>query len=571
MQPITERRWRMSEADPAVVESLAREARVSPILARVMAGRGIATPSLVAAFLQPGLGELADPFLLSGLAPAVDRLLQARAAGERVCIYGDYDVDGITAVALLQTFFQTVGMDACYHIPLRRDEGYGLSRDGIDAAVRLGARVIVTVDCGITAVSEATYCREQGVDLIITDHHTPGDPLPAACAVINPHQPGCATPFKQLAGVGVAFKLLIGLRARLRETGAFATAQEPNLREYLDLVALGTVADLVPLNGENRALVAHGLRELSAARRLGIRALKKVAAVADPVTCGAVGFRLAPRLNAAGRLDDAALGVELLLCRDPDRAAELAEMLDAGNRERQELEQAILKDALARVEADPAMADRTSIVLASPDWHPGVIGIVASRLVDRFHRPTILIALQDGVGKGSGRSIPAFHLHDALKDCAGQLEKFGGHRQAAGLAVAEETLAAFVARFDEVAAGLLEPADLMPVLSLDGELSPADITTELAGQLSQLAPFGMGNPEPVLLVRGMTVTGVRELNGGHLRLTVSRDGRSFTAIGFSLAGRVAPGEQLDLACTPQLNEWRGTTSLQLKIRDLRPA
>jgi single-stranded-DNA-specific exonuclease len=571
MQPITERHWRLNEADPAIVDRLAKEAGMPPILARIMAGRGTHAPALAAAFLQPGLGDLADPFLLAGLASAVVRLLQARAAGELVCIYGDYDVDGITAVALLQTFFKAVGMAACFHIPLRLDEGYGLSKDGIDAAARQGARVIVTVDCGITALAEAAYCRELGIDLIITDHHTPGDTLPDACAVINPHQPGCASPFKQLAGVGVAFKLLVGLRARLREAGAFAAGGEPNLREYLDLVALGTVADLVPLTGENRVLVAHGLRELSAGRRVGIRALKQVAGVADPVTCGAVGFRLAPRLNAAGRLDDAALGVELLLCGDPGRAAELAGMLDAGNRERQELEQAILRDALAMVEGDPAMAGRTSIVLASPDWHPGVIGIVASRLVDRFHRPTILIALQDGTGKGSGRSIPAFHLHDALKGCAEHLEKFGGHRQAAGLAVAESTLAAFVTRFDEVAAGLLEPADLTPVLTLDGELQPGEITAELAGQLTQLAPFGMGNPEPVLLVRGMSVAGVRELNGGHLRLTVSRDGCSFTAIGFSLAGRVAPGERLDLACTPQLNEWRGSTTLQLKIRDLRPA
>ncbi len=569
MHPVIERRWTLKNADETVVGQLCRELGVGQAVATVLANRGYAEPAAAGSFLEPALAGLHDPFLLAGMSEAVDRLVTARTRQEQVCVYGDYDVDGVSATALLIDFFRRVGIPCSYHIPHRMDEGYGLSRDGLVMVAKSGARVVVSVDCGITAVEEARWCAENGLDLIITDHHMPGPEIPSAVAVVNPLQPGCGAPFRQLAGVGLAFKLIVALRARLRAEGAFASGGEPNLRQYLDLVALGTIADLVPLVGENRIIARYGLQELTSSSRVGITALKEVAGVNGPVTCGAVGFRLAPRLNAAGRLDDAARGVELLLTDDPIRARELAVELDAGNRERQALEQEILRDALAMVREDPAMKGRRSIVLASPDWHPGVIGIVASRIVELFHRPTVLIALQDGNGKGSGRSIPAFHLRDALAACTDHLLKFGGHRQAAGLAIDESTLAAFVEHFDEVAAGLLTPDDLMPQLTLEGVLAPAEITTELIRELERLAPFGIGNPEPLFLVRGARVESRRELRGGHLRLTLRYGGHSFSAIGFNMAAHPATADMLDLACSPQLNEWNGRTTVQLKIRDMK--
>ena len=569
MHPVVERRWTIKDADETAVGQLCRDTGVARAVATVLANRGYADQAAASAFLEPSLSGLHDPFLLAGMAAAVDRLVTARKQGDQVCIYGDYDVDGVTSTVLLMDFFRRVGIRCSYHIPHRMDEGYGLSCDGLAMVAKGGARVVVSVDCGITAVEEALWCAGNGLDLIITDHHMPGPEIPAALAVVNPLQPGCAAPFRQLAGVGLAFKLVVALRARLRNEGAFANGGEPNLREYLDLVALGTIADLVPLVGENRIIASYGLKEMTSSRRVGISALKEVAGVTGQVTCGAVGFRLAPRLNAAGRLDDAARGVELLLTDDPARARELAAELDAGNRERQELEQEILRDALAMVRNDPAMKGRRSIVLASPDWHPGVIGIVASRIVELYHRPTVLIALRDGNGKGSGRSIPAFHLRDALAACTDHLLKFGGHRQAAGLAIDEATLAAFVDSFDEVAAGQLTPDDLMPELTLEGVLEPAEISEQLVRQLERLAPFGIGNPEPLFLLRGVRVESRRELKGGHLRLALRHGGHSLTAIGFNMSGHPATAEVLDLACSPQLNEWQGRTTVQLKIRDIK--
>lgn len=572
MEPVTEKRWAIREHDPAVVERLARELAVAPLLARLLVNRGAADGDGARRFLSSTLADIRDPFLLKGMEEAVARLAVARRSGETVCVWGDYDVDGVTATALLVSFLRSVGIACFYHIPHRLEDGYGLSADGIRKCAEAGARVIVTVDCGIGALAEADLCASLGIDLIVTDHHTPGPAIPRALAVVNPIQPGCPYPFKALAGVGVAFNLLMALRTRLREEGVFASLPEPNLREYLDLVALGTIADVVPIAEENRIFVKYGLKELSAATRMGIKSLKDVAGVAGVVGYGVVGFRLAPRLNAAGRLEDAALGVELLLESDPRKAAAMAAELDRSNAERQALEREILADALARVKGVPAMRGRTSIVLASEAWHPGVIGIVASRLVDLFHRPTILIALREGSGRGSGRSIAGFHLHDALKACEEHLEKFGGHRHAAGLSIDEGTLEAFVARFEEVAAGLLAPDDLMPVLAADAEILPAEVTPGLLETVAALEPFGMGNPEPLFILRGATVAEGRVLKEQHLKLRLVAGERSFETIGFNLAvkgGRA--GDIVDVVFSPHWNEWNGRRGLQLTLKDLRRA
>ncbi|HEX9023442.1 MAG TPA: single-stranded-DNA-specific exonuclease RecJ [Geobacteraceae bacterium] len=552
------------------MERLAQEGKIPAALARILANRGISDPVQAERFLLATFADMHDPFLLSGMEKAVDRLAAAVRAGERLCVHGDYDVDGVTGVALLVAFFRTIGLDGVsYYIPRRLEEGYGLSTEGVRSVAASGAKIILTVDCGINSVAEAELCASMGIDLIITDHHMPGETIPPALAVINPLLPDSSFPFKNLAGVGVAFNLMIALRMRLREEGHFAKLPEPNLRECLDLVALGTVADIVPLVDENRIFVKCGLRELASSRRIGIQALKEVAGVSGDVSCGAVGFRLAPRLNAAGRLEDAALGVELLLCTDRQRAKAMAAELDASNAERQALEQEILAEALAMVRDIPEQEGRRSIVLASEAWHPGVIGIVASRIVDMFHRPTILIALQEGNGRGSGRSIPNFHLHDALNACSEHLLKFGGHKYAAGLSVEESTLRAFIGSFDEVATGLLSPADLIPELAIDAVLKPEEVSYGLAEAIEAMAPFGMGNPEPVFMLERARIAEQRILKERHLRLHIIAGKSNFEAIGFNMAqGRALP-ELVDLAFSLQLNEWNGRKSLQLRLRDIR--
>ncbi|WP_136525209.1 single-stranded-DNA-specific exonuclease RecJ [Geomonas ferrireducens] len=568
MKPVTDRCWRAREADAGTIAELAR-CGVSPLIARLLAQRGVSTPDDAEAYLNPVLSKLHDPMLLKGMAQAVERLARALSDNERVCVHGDYDVDGVTSSALLISFFRGIGLDCFPYIPKRLTEGYGLSPQGVAAASQAGAKVLVTVDCGITAVAEAALCREAGIDLIVTDHHAPAAELPDACAIVNPLQPGCPFPFKSLAGVGVAFHLVVALRARLREEGRFERGSEPDLREYLDLVALGTIADVVPLLGTNRVLTSYGLKQLSSGSRVGIEALKEVAGITGDIGCGAVGFRLAPRINAAGRLEDAALGLELLLCSDPPRARTIAKELDEANAERQALERATFEEARAMLEQG-ACRGRKSIVLGSEMWHPGVIGIVASRIVEMFHRPAILFAFEDGTGRGSGRSISRFHLLDAIKSCADHLLRFGGHSHAAGLSIAQDELERFALSFDEAAQEVLDADALTPTLAFDLELEALAIDQGLVKELERLKPFGMGNPEPLFVLKSAVVEESRVLRGGHLKLRVGQGGRSFDAIAFGLAEKGIPDGRVDLLFSPAINVWNGRTSLQLTVKDLRP-
>lgn len=567
-----DRRWELRDTSRAVPEPAGQGVRVHPLVRYILTSRGCATPDEIRQFLAPSLSDMLDPHLLCGMDRAVARLVAARRASEKICVYGDYDVDGITGTALLVSFLRSAGFNCSYFIPNRFDDGYGLNSGPIESIIELGATLIVSVDCGITAVDEAALCRRQGVDLIIVDHHAPKEVLPDACAILNPLQPGCVYPFKSLAGVGVAFNLLVALRSALREAGAFQGVAMPDLRKWLDLVALGTIADVVPLVNQNRIYACHGLRQIAQPSKPGIQALKRVAGIKDgEVSCGQVGFRLAPRLNAAGRMESAVPGVDLLLSDSADESLLIAAELDTANAERQSIERRIFDEAVALVGSRGGVADRRSIVLASDEWHQGVIGIVASRLVERYHRPVVLIALtEDGKGKGSGRSIPGFHLLDALKLCSQHLSRFGGHRYAAGIGLRAEDVPAFAEAFEEVAARLLTDSDLVPRLTIDAEVEPGEVTRELALELKRLEPFGMGNPEPLLLLRRMTVVERRTVGEGHLRLRVTRDGCSFGAIAFNLADRATSG-LIDIAFFPEMNEWNGSSSLQLRVKDLRPA
>ncbi|MDD2336579.1 MAG: single-stranded-DNA-specific exonuclease RecJ [Geobacteraceae bacterium] len=569
MQPVRDRRWNIAMPDENQVKRLSEDSSLPLLMCRILLNRGIDTPEAVSRFLSSSLADIHDPFLLKDMDRAVVRLRSALQAREKICVYGDYDVDGVTSVVSLVSFLSALGGDCFYYIPNRIEEGYGLNITGISEAAEKGARVIVTADCGITSIEEADFCASLGIDLIITDHHTPQQQIPRAYAVINPLRSACGFPFKSLAGVGVVFNLLLALRKHLRVDGFFTSRKEPNLREYLDLVALGTIADIVPLVDENRILVSYGLKELSVSSRTGVRALKAAAGVSGEVDCGMVGFRLAPRINAAGRLDDAALGVELLLTDDAERAAGVSSLLNESNEDRQQLEKAILDDVLQMLAADPYSRDRKCIVLASESWHSGVIGIVASRLVDLFHRPTILVALHDGIGKGSGRSIPGFHLYDALHACSDMLLRFGGHKYAAGLSLDEEMFADFVEKLDQVAAKLLSPEDFVPELRIDAELLPEEVSLETAELISFLEPFGMGNPRPVFVMRGVTLIQSTILKDRHVKVRFLAAGFSLEAIGFDMADRIPESDVLDITFSLDINCWKGRRSVRLLLKDLK--
>lgn len=565
-----EKKWTVREPDSTVVRELADHCGLSDIVATVMVNRGVSDLKSAQAFLSPSLAAMHDPLLMADMNQAVSRLITAHQRGELVCIYGDYDVDGVSATALLVSGFTALGLQVTYHIPSRMDDGYGLNSEALQAVKSRAAAVVVSVDCGVTALEEAARCREIGIDLIITDHHQPLDELPDAVAVINPHRTDCRYPFKGLAGVGVAFNLLVALRSTLREAGLL-DGKEPDLRQWLDLVALGTIADLVPLVDQNRMLVTAGLQRMGTGCRVGVQALKKVSGITGGVSSGQVGFQLAPRLNAAGRLETAVPGVELLLTEDPVRAAGLAAELDAANTERRQVERQMFEQAVAMVESSGGVSGRQSIVLSSPDWHQGVVGIVASRMVDRYYRPTILIAeLEDGSGKGSGRSISGFHLLDVLHASASGLQRYGGHRAAAGVTVNPGEIAQFADAFEQAAAAQLGNVDPVPELLLDAVLEPDALDMQLALELQKLEPFGMGNQTPVFMLPGMQILEQRRFGEGHLAVRVQRAGKQFRLIGWGMADNQLPA-MVDIACTVKLDSWQGRQQLKLEIKDYRHA
>ncbi|RMF47249.1 MAG: single-stranded-DNA-specific exonuclease RecJ [Deltaproteobacteria bacterium] len=542
--------------------------RLRPLTARVLLARGLDGDE-VDSFLQARLTDMPDPMSMAGMAPAVERLAAAIRDGERITIHGDYDVDGITATALMVDALRAFGAGVDYHIPLRMRDGYGLSAEALRNCAEAGSRVVVSVDCGITAHEEADLARQLGLDLIVTDHHQVPEQLPGALALVNPHRSDCPFPDKNLCGVGVAFMVLVALRRILREQGWFSGRPEPDLRRWLDLVALGTVADMVPLVGLNRPFVRNGLELMERRPRAGIRALKEVAGVRE-VTTGAVGFRLAPRLNAAGRIEDAAAGVSLLLGDDYRQALPLARQLDEWNRQRQEIERETFEQAAAQVDKLP---EAHTLVLANEGWHQGVIGIVASRLVERYGRPTLMIALDGATGKGSGRSVRGFHLYEGLKKCARNLIGFGGHEFAAGFSLASDRVEALRASFEQAAREALSLEDLVPERQYDGVAELSEFDDAQVRELEGLAPFGMGNPEPVFLAESVALTRVERVGDGrHLRCQVRQDGSSLAAIGFNLADRLDEANgPVDILFTPGYNRWNGRETLQLRLKDIRPA
>jgi single-stranded-DNA-specific exonuclease len=563
--------WERLSCNDQAADGLVRELRLSPAVARLLAIRGIDSPEAAQRFLHPTLDHLHDPFKLADMAPAVERILAAIARNERIAIHGDYDVDGITSTVILRRALELIGADVVHFIPDRLRDGYGLQPETFDRLQNDGVRLVISVDCGIRGMAAAQRARELHIDLIITDHHEPDSTFPAAVAVINPKRHDCDYPDKNLAGVGVALKLVQALCRKL--------GRERWLPAFVKVAALGTLADVVPLVGENRVIAKLGLEMLSEGpHKVGLRALLEVAGLTGkPIDGGHVAFLIAPRMNAAGRMSSPDIAARLLLAVDEAMAVEaqdLARQLDGENIRRQEEEAGILSSARKIVEIDPAVGARSILVVAGDGWHRGVIGIVASKLVDAFHRPVIVLSIDGDLAHGSCRSIRGFDILAALEHCASQLSRFGGHKQAAGLTMAAGNVAAFRQMVTDYADNLLGPDDLKPRLRIDGCLGFREINGDFAGEMALLAPFGAGNPRPLFEARGVEVVdGPRRLKEQHLKMALKQNGRIFRAV----AWRAIEREQfitenrgsLDLAFSLEHNSYQGNEFLELSVSDVR--
>jgi len=562
--------WKLIPPSPAA-SKLAHDAGVTGLQAQLLINRGITEKSEVASFLSPGLSQMADPMFMKGMAEGVKAVLTAIENQEKITIYGDYDADGLTATALLLNFFSDLGIPAAPYVPNRLTEGYGLNREAIQRIHEAGTGLIITVDCGISNREEIALARRLCLKVVVTDHHqVPGRSRPE-CPIINPHQTDCPFPFKYLAGVGLAFFLAVAVRAALREKGWFNGRPEPDLREYLDLVALGTIADRVPLIGQNRMLVKSGLMRMADSRWAGIRAMMEAAGVRpSAITSDDLAFRLAPRLNAPGRMGDSHIGLNILSVAENEAARALAQMLNIANSRRQGLEQNILDRIEEMIRCQDLTTDRKTLLLWGDNWHQGVLGIVASRLVDRYHRPSLVVGVRDGVASGSGRSIMGFNLYQALNRLASLFDRFGGHAHAAGFRLDEGNLEVLKRELEELAGRQLSDQDMVPSVQVDSDLHLEDVGLQTIHDIAALSPFGEQNPEPIFLARSVHVLGSRVVGDRHLKLQVRQKTAVLEAIGFGL-GHHHPlrGQQVDILFTPELNRWQGGESIQLKIVDLR--
>ena len=554
--------------DQSRVEQIARELSLPTVVGRLLAARGIATADEARRYLRPRLAQLHEPLLLTGMDTAVQRLTRAVKGGEPIVVHGDYDVDGMCATTILVRTLHYLGGDARPFIPHRLRDGYDLGSAGVAAAVQAGAKVLVTCDCGTSAHVAVDALTQTGIDVIISDHHLPSTPPPACLAVLNPRVPGANYPDRDLCAAGVAFKLAVAL---LGAMGASVNVAY----HMLDLVALATVADVAPLRGENRVMVRYGLRLMAETRNAGLRALLMSSGLeARTITAGRIAFVLAPRLNAVGRIGSGMRGVELLLAEDAGSANAIARELEELNHVRQDMDRetvAEARDMLERENAD----DRVGIVLASERWHAGVIGIVASRLVEEYHRPVVLVAVQDGVGKGSGRSIPAFDLHAGLTACRDTLLRYGGHRAAAGVTIDPARIAEFAARFDAIARERLAPADLVPALRIDLELPIDDVSEHIEALLRHFEPFGIGNPAPVLASRAVRLARPpRVIGQDGLKLCLATATGEIEAVWWGAAeraGELASGEPIDIAYRLELDTYHSPPRLCARVADVRPS
>jgi single-stranded-DNA-specific exonuclease len=567
--------WALAPTQPLLAGRLASSLKISPLLAQCLLNRGLSELPVIENFLSPRLKNFADPFLLPDMDKAVDRLFRARAQNEPLVIFGDYDVDGVTATALLVQVLRPLGWRVEFYLPNRMEEGYGLSADGIENCLKkFPTTLLLAVDCGSTAVESIAWARARGVDVIVLDHHQISNPPPETVALVNPQKTRDTCPAStELCSAGLAFKLAHAIIKRGREQN-LPGMMEFDLKPLLDLVALGTIADLVPLAGENRILAFAGLRQLNQTQRAGIVALKKVAQTAETIGVYEVGFQLGPRLNAAGRLENAAEALQLLLAESLDQAMPLAQSLDSRNRERQKIEKTIVQEALGtlRMKFDPA--NHFVIVEGQLLWHIGVVGIVASRVLHEFYRPTIIIGGENGEMRGSGRSITGFDMAAALRECGDLLVRHGGHAMAAGLSILPDKIDLFRERLNDLARRTLKPDDLKPSLRLDAEIGLDEVTFEMLAEFEKLKPHGQGNPATQFCARNLSHTKPVQRMGAekqHVKMRVTDGAATHDAVWWNGGDKSLPVGKFDLAFVPQINQFNGSRTIQLKVLDWQAA
>jgi len=563
-------RWSLLNPNQNTVSSVKKAFRTSEVIARVLANRNILNPNLARPFFTPNLDMLHNPYLMQDMDKAVERVLKNIKSGKPIMVFGDYDVDGTTGAAALYLAFQKFGADVTYYIPDREKEGYGLSYHGIEVAKDIGIDLIITCDCGINAFVQVDFANEQNIDLIITDHHTTDTELPKAHAILNPKREDCEYPFKGLCGGGVAFKLITAVGNELN-------IPLTDYEEIIPLITLGIAADVVPIKDENRVLVHHGLNILKNLEKPGLKTLLELAGLKGHISVGQLVFSIAPRINAAGRLGDANRAVELLVTDDQDKARLLVKELDNENKRRQMIQQAVVDEALLKVNAEADLKNENALVLANAGWHPGVVGIVASKIKEEFNRPTIIIALENGSGKGSARSVAGFDLYEALTACKTHLDGYGGHPMAAGLTLSNQKLEDFKKAFIDFANERLTKENLQATLTLDSEMALQDITPRFMEFLDKLSPYGPGNMRPKFAIRNVEIAGVPKVigkTGEHIRFKIKQGLKSYPAVGFGLSNKyemLITGQPVDIACVVETNEWQGNTSIQMNVRDIKRA
>ena len=567
-------RWTITETpDLDLVQKLSKEINISESIARVLLHRGIDTYDKAKGFFRPQLSDLHDPFLMDGMEKAVHRISQALENKERLLVFGDYDVDGTNSVAMLYLFFNELGLQTMYHIPDRVKEGYGISTLGIDRGKEFGATLLISVDCGITAVNQVEYARSLGIDVIICDHHEPAEIIPNAYAVLDPLKPDCSYPFKSLCGCGVGFKFMQGIAQK--------RGQSDTVNTYIDFTTLATTADIVPLVGENRILTKIGLERINTSPRPGMQALIESSGTSPgKITSGQIVFVLSPRINAVGRMGDASRAVQLLTSDDKDTATKLAQVLEEENRTRRKIDEDTFAQAQKLVDTMATLQSGPAIVLHHEEWHPGVIGIVASRLVEKYYRPSIMMTTVDGVAKGSARSIVGFDIHQALKRVEDKVIQFGGHKYAAGLSVELHRIDEFREAFNAAVEELMPMEIRKPEIRIDAEISLNELTPRFLRILKEFAPFGPGNMRPIFVARNVEPAGVAKIVGkDHLRFKVKQDRNTFDAIGFGLGHLIdlvrSNGRTVDVVFSVDEHEWQasntpgGEAFPQLKIKDLK--
>ncbi len=563
------KRWKFLNLPFAETAALKESLKIHPLICAILAHRGIESFDSAKHFFRPDINDMHDPGLMKDMDKAVTRIINAIERNEKILIYGDYDVDGTTSVAIMYDFLSKIYTPdrLSFYIPNRYREGYGLSKQGIIYAEENQFNLLITLDCGIKSTELIKQAKEKNIDTIVCDHHLPGQELPEAVAILNAKQTDCLYPYKELCGCGVGFKLIHALALKLN-------IDESAFMPYLELVATAIAADIVPITGENRVLAFHGIKQVNSSPSVGIKALIELSGIKKQITIGSLSFMIGPRINAAGRMDDAKKAVSLFIEKDPERAKELALILQTDNTSRREADTLITEEALEMMLADENLADRKSTVLCKEEWHKGVIGIVASRLLDKFYRPTIVLTKSGDVLAGSARSIAGFNIHDALEQCSDLLIGFGGHYFAAGMTMLPENLKAFQDRFEHIAASTLSEDQLVAEILIDSVIELKDITPSFYNILRQMEPFGPENPHPIFCLRNVKNTGTRIVKEEHVRFEVEQSGQSITGIGFNLAdtfNKIKSLEYLDIIFTLEENNFRDSITLQMKVIDFDTA